>query len=344
MYNKYDPSKTCLVTGAAGFIGFHLSRKLLEQGARVVGFDNINDYYSPALKHSRLDILGEYPSFTFVKGDLADADAVNLLIADYKPDIVVNLAAQAGVRYSITNPKAYIDSNVVGFFNVLEACRHSEELSGKRIEHLLYASSSSVYGNQQKTPFSTDDDVSRPISLYAATKKTDELMAYTYSHLYGIPTTGLRFFTVYGPYGRPDMAYFSFTNKLIKGETIQIFNNGDMKRDFTYVDDIVQGIENMLCNPPQGADPAKVYNIGNNAPEDLLHFVETLEKCLMAEGIISSPAAKEFLPMQAGDVYQTFADVTPLVNDFGFKPSTSIETGLGNFAKWYREYYNTDNK
>lgn len=333
---KYAPlnvRKKILITGAAGFVGFHLVQRLLEQGMSIIGYDNVNDYYDVRLKYARLDMLKSYPGFAFVKGDLADQEAVNALFISYEPDIVVNLAAQAGVRYSITNPRAYIDSNIVGFLNILEACRHHP------VEHLLYASSSSVYGNQQKTPFSTDDDVSKPISLYAATKKSNELMAFTYSHLYGIPTTGLRFFTVYGPYGRPDMAYFSFTNKLVKGETIQIYNNGDMKRDFTYVDDIVQGIENMLCNPPMGEDPAKVYNIGNNQPEDLLHFVETLERCLMAEGVIQQPAKKEFLPMQPGDVYQTYADVGALMHDFDFKPSTSIEAGLSRFAKWYKAFY-----
>lgn len=334
---------TILLTGASGFIGYHLSRCLLQAGHTVIGFDNLNDYYEVSLKESRLKGLSSFPGFSFIRGDLADAGAVNELFTQHHPDIVINLAAQAGVRYSITNPKAYIDSNITGFFNILEACRHYP------MKHLLYASSSSVYGNQQKTPFSTDDDVSHPISLYAATKKSNELMAYTYSHLYGIPTTGLRFFTVYGPYGRPDMAYFSFTNKLVKGETIQIFNNGDMKRDFTYIDDIVQGIVNMLDHPPVddvqgGPDPARVYNIGNNKPEDLLHFVETLERCLMAEGIIDKPSKKEFLPMQPGDVYQTYADVEPLMRDFGFKPSTPIEVGLRHFAKWYKEYYLQGNR
>ncbi len=332
-FKPLDNTKKILVTGAAGFIGFHLSKKLCGQGVEVVGYDNINDYYDVNLKYARLDILSKLDNFTFVKGDLADKAAVDKLFEENKFDIVVNLAAQAGVRYSIENPQAYIDSNIIGFFNILEACRHNP------VEHLLYASSSSVYGNQQKTPFSTTDDVSKPISLYAATKKSNELMAYTYSHLYSIPTTGLRFFTVYGPYGRPDMAYFGFTNKIMKGETIKIFNNGDMKRDFTYVDDIVQGIENMLCNPPAGEDPAKVYNIGNNNPEDLLYFVKTLESCLMKEGLISEPAKKEFLPMQPGDVYQTYADVSELMNDFDFKPSTSIEEGLSRFARWYREFY-----
>lgn len=332
-YNKMDPTKKYFITGAAGFIGFFLSKKLLEQGAEVIGIDNMNDYYDDRLKEARLEILLEFEKFTFIRGNIADKDLVFSIFEKNKPNIVVNLAAQAGVRYSITNPDAYIESNIVGFFNILEACRHNP------VEHLLYASSSSVYGMQEKTPFSVTDDVSHPISLYAATKKSDELMAYTYSHLYNIPTTGLRFFTVYGPFGRPDMAYFGFTNKMIKGETIQIFNNGDMKRDFTYIDDIVLGIENMLCNPPQGEDPAKIYNIGNNKPEDLMTYIQTLEKCLIEEGVITHEAKKEFLPMQPGDVYQTYADVTELMNDFDFKPSTSIEDGLSAFAKWYKEFY-----
>lgn len=330
-YNALDTTKKILVTGAAGFIGFHLSKLLLQKGVTVIGFDNINDYYDVNLKYARLAILEKFENFTFVKGDLADKTAVDNLFSENKFDIVVNLAAQAGVRYSIENPQVYIESNVIGFFNILEACRNNP------VEHLLYASSSSVYGNQQKTPFSTDDDVSKPISLYAATKKSNELMAYTYSHLYGIPSTGLRFFTVYGPYGRPDMAYFSFTQKIIKGETIKIFNDGDMYRDFTYVDDIVKGIENMLCNPPEAdenGDRATVYNIGNNSPEKLMYFIETLEKAL------GKTARKEFLPMQPGDVYQTYADVTPLIEKYGFKPSTSIEDGLAKFVEWYKEYYN----
>lgn len=338
-FRPLDTTKKVLVTGAAGFIGFHLSKSLLEKGVRVVGLDNVNDYYDVGLKRARLELLCTYPAFEFVEGSIADKELVFELFARQGFDIVVNLAAQAGVRYSITNPDAYIESNIVGFFNILEAMRHSEELSRKRAEHLIYASSSSVYGNQQKTPFSTDDDVSRPISLYAATKKSDELMAYTYSHLYGIPTTGLRFFTVYGPYGRPDMAYFSFTDKLVRGETIRIFNGGDMKRDFTYIDDIVHCVMNMLCNPPVDLVPQKVYNIGNNHPEDLLFFVETLENCLMDEGLIKEPGKKEFLPMQPGDVYQTYADVSALTRDFGFKPSTDIRTGLGRFVKWYKEFY-----
>ncbi|HHX36522.1 MAG TPA: NAD-dependent epimerase/dehydratase family protein [Clostridiaceae bacterium] len=323
-----------LVTGAAGFIGFHLSKKLLSNGYAVIGFDNINDYYDINLKHARLDILKKYSNFSFIEADLADGQAVDSAFMTYHPQIVVNLAAQAGVRYSITNPKSYIDSNIVGFFNILEACRHHP------VKHLVYASSSSVYGNQEKTPFSVDDSVDHPISLYAATKKSNELMAYTYSHLYRVPTTGLRFFTVYGPYGRPDMAYYSFTDKMVKGESIKIFNHGDMKRDFTYVDDVVQGILNLLDVPAEGKNLARLYNIGNNKPEDLLHFIETLEQCLIDEGLIKESAKKEFLPMQPGDVYQTYADVSDLMRDFDFKPSTTIEVGLSRFAKWYKEFYN----
>lgn len=322
--------KVVLVTGAAGFIGFHLSRKLLNEGFKVIGFDNLNDYYDVSLKNARLDILKNFKDFIFIKGDLADHDAVNKLFSDYSPKIVINLAAQAGVRYSIENPGAYINSNIVGFFNILEACRYNG------VEHLLYASSSSVYGNQKKTPFSTSDNVDHPISLYAATKKSDELMAFTYSHLYGIPSTGLRFFTVYGPFGRPDMAYFGFANKIMNNEPIKIFNNGDMYRDFTYIDDIVQGIFNMINHPPvksAEADPYIVYNIGNNKPEKLLYFVETLEKCL------NKKAKKEFLPMQPGDVYQTYADISGIMKDFNFKPSTGIEEGLSKFVQWYKEYY-----
>ena len=319
-----------LVTGAAGFVGFQLSKSLLNQGAAIIGFDNLNDYYDVNLKDSRLEILKKYANFAFIKGDLADSKEVVNLFEKYQPGIVINLAAQAGVRYSIENPKAYIDSNITGFFNILEACRHHS------VEHLLYASSSSVYGNQEKTPFSTQDNVDNPISLYAATKKSNELMAHTYSHLYDIPTTGLRFFTVYGPYGRPDMAYFGFTEKIINGESIKIFNNGDMYRDFTYIDDIVKGIENMLFNSPkrkEGVAPYKIYNIGNNQPEKLMYFIETLEKAIGKE------AKKEFLPMQPGDVYQTYADVSDLMNDFDFKPSTPIEEGLQKFVEWYKEYY-----
>ena len=321
-----------LVTGAAGFIGFHLTKQLLTAGYQVIGFDNLNDYYDPALKRARLDQLFG-PGFHFIKGDLADKALIDKVFEEHKPQFVVNLAAQAGVRYSITNPQAYIDSNIVGFFNILEACRHHP------VKHLVYASSSSVYGNQQKTPFSVDDDVSHPISLYAATKKTNELMTYTYSHLYGVPATGLRFFTVYGPWGRPDMAYFSFTNKLIKGEPIKVFNHGDMKRDFTYIDDIVQGIMNLLESPSRATPPHRVYNIGNNEPVNLMQFIKTLETCLKQEGLTSEPAKMEFLPMQDGDVYQTYADVDALIRDFDFKPATTIEDGLSAFAVWYKQYY-----
>jgi len=298
----------------------------LERGVKIIGFDNLNDYYDVNLKLARLEILNKYENFTFVKGDLAENAEVVKLFKQYRPEIVVNLAAQAGVRYSIENPRTYIDSNINGFFNILEACRHFP------VKHLLYASSSSVYGNQEKTPFSVEDNVDNPISLYAASKKSNELMAYTYSHLYDIPTTGLRFFTVYGPYGRPDMAYFSFTKKIINGETIKIFNNGDMYRDFTYIDDVVQGIENIIFSTPKSA--YKVYNIGNNKPEKLMYFVETLEK------IIGKTAKKEFLSMQAGDVYQTYANVSELMNDFDFKPNTAIEDGLQKFVDWYLNFYN----
>lgn len=326
-------SKKYLVTGAAGFIGYFLSKKLIQKGIEVVGVDNINDYYDTKLKEARLADLYTYPHFSFVKADISDKETIFSLFEKERFDVVINLAAQAGVRYSITNPDVYIQSNVVGFFNILEACRKYP------VEHLLYASSSSVYGNQQKTPFSVEDDVSKPISLYAATKKSNELMAFTYSHLYKIPSTGLRFFTVYGPFGRPDMAYFGFTNKIVNGETIKVFNNGDLKRDFTYIDDIVTGIEKLIDFPPTGDSPAEVYNIGNNNPEDLLRFIEVLEDCLIKEGIVLEPAKKEFLPMQAGDVYQTFADVKPLEDKIGFKPQTSIEEGLSRFAKWYKNFY-----
>lgn len=332
LLKPFDASKRILVTGAAGFIGFHLSKRLLEAGVQVAGIDNLNDYYDPALKESRLAILRQFPQFTFVKGDIADCDVVEKLFRESAPDIVVNLAAQAGVRYSIDHPRSYIDSNIIGFFNVLEACRHHP------VEHLLFASSSSVYGNQEKTPFATTDPVDHPISLYAATKKSDELMAFTYSHLYGIPATGLRFFTVYGPYGRPDMAYFKFADLIRQGQPIKVYNHGDMLRDFIYVDDIVQGIVNMLCNPPApmgGKETAryKLYNIGNNKPVRLLDFITTLEK------VLGRTAEKEFLPMQPGDVYQTCADVSGLERDFGFRPATDIATGLACFAQWYKEYY-----
>ena len=319
-----------LITGCAGFIGFHLSRFLLEQGEEVTGIDNLNDYYEVSLKEARLGLLKPYDGFSFRKGDIADKETVKTLFEEEKPEIVVNLAAQAGVRYSIENPQAYIDSNLVGFFNILEGCRHYP------VKHLLYASSSSVYGNQQKTPFSVEDPVDHPISLYAATKKSNELMAHAYCHLYGIPSTGLRFFTVYGPFGRPDMAYFSFAKKIYAGQPIQVFNQGDLYRDFTYIDDIVKGIVAMLKHPPvpnEAGDRYKVYNIGNHTPVKLLDFIETLEKAL------GEKAEKVFLPMQPGDVYQTYADVTELMKDFDFKPSTPIAEGLERFAEWYKEYY-----
>lgn len=327
---ELDITKTYLVTGAAGFIGFFLSKALLEKGATVVGFDNLNDYYDVSLKEHRLSILKEYGRFTFVKGDLSDKDAVFKVFEDYNPYVVVNLAAQAGVRYSIENPDAYIQSNIVGFFNILEACRHYP------VEHLVYASSSSVYGGNKKVPFSTEDKVDNPVSLYAATKKSNELMAYSYSKLYGIKSTGLRFFTVYGPMGRPDMAAFLFANAIMQDKPIKVFNNGDMRRDFTYVDDIIEGVMDIIPNPPKPDEHGvnyKVYNIGNNSPEDLMTFIGTLEKALGKE------AKKEFLPMQPGDVPQTYADVTELMKDFGFKPDTSIEVGLDRFAKWFKEYY-----
>lgn len=322
-------NKKVLITGAAGFIGYHFSNRLLEKGFNVIGFDNINNYYDVKLKYKRLELLGAFQNFVFIKGDLADQATLNSIFTEYQPEIIVNLGAQAGVRYSIQNPEAYIQSNIIGFFNILEACRNFP------IEHLIYASSSSVYGTNKKVPFSTEDKVDHPVSLYAATKKSNELMAYSYSSLYGIPATGLRFFTVYGPYGRPDMAYYSFTEKIIAGKTIKIYNNGDMYRDFTYIDDIVTGMENMLCNSPAKDNNGvahKVYNIGNNKPEKLMDFITILEKTIGKE------AKKEYLPMQPGDVYQTYADVTDLINDFGFKPDTPINVGLFEFVKWYLDY------
>ena len=326
----FDPTKVYLVTGGAGFIGFHLSKRLLAEGARVIGFDNMNDYYEVSLKEARLAILKEFPGYTFVRGDLADKEAVFSLFETYRPQITVNLGAQAGVRYSIDNPDAYIQSNLVGFANILEACRHFGT------EHLVFASSSSVYGGNDKVPFSTEDKVDSPVSLYAATKKSNELMAHAYSKLYGISLTGLRFFTVYGPMGRPDMAYFKFAKKIMAGEPIQIYNHGDMRRDFTYIDDIVAGIEKILCHPPgkdENGAAYKIYNIGNNKPEKLMDYISVLERCLGKE------AKKEFLPMQPGDVYETYADVTDLMRDFDFKPSTTIEEGLSRFAEWFLDYY-----
>ena len=322
--------KTYLVTGAAGFIGFFLSKALLDKGEQVIGLDNLNDYYEVSLKESRLAVLKKYENFQFYRADLADKEAVFAIFKQHFPAVVVNLAAQAGVRYSIENPDAYISSNIEGFFHILEACRHYP------VEHLVFASSSSVYGGNKKVPFSTEDQVDKPVSLYAATKKSNELMAYAYSKLYGIPLTGLRFFTVYGPMGRPDMAYFKFAKKIMAGEPIQIYNHGDMRRDFTYIDDIVAGIEKILCHPPgkdENGAAYKIYNIGNNKPEKLMDYISVLERCLGKE------AKKEFLPMQPGDVYETYADVTDLMRDFDFKPSTTIEEGLSRFAEWFLDYY-----
>ena len=330
---------TVVVTGAAGFIGSYLSKNLLDSDSsiKIIGIDCITDYYDVSLKEERLNMLSNYGDrFNFIKGDISDKSLIDEIFSKYKPDVVVNLAAQAGVRYSITNPDAYIKSNLIGFYNILEACRHNP------VKHLVFASSSSVYGTNKKVPYSTEDKVDNPVSLYAATKKSNELMAHAYCKLYKIPATGLRFFTVYGPMGRPDMAYFKFTNKLVKGEPIEIYNMGDMYRDFTYIDDIVKGIVNVMQKSPDETEdgaPYKIYNIGNNKPESLMYFVETLEKCLINEGIISEPGKKILLPMQPGDVYQTYADVKELEKDFGFKPSTSLETGLANFAKWYKGYY-----
>lgn len=330
-YQKLNTSYTYLITGSAGFIGFHLAKLLLEEGCRVIGYDNLNDYYDQTLKTARLEILAQHSSlFTFIEGDLADKEKLDTLFTEFKPQIVVNLAAQAGVRYSIDNPEAYVQSNLVGFFNILESCRQHP------VQHLVYASSSSVYGMNSKIPFSTEDKTDAPVSLYAATKKSNELLAHSYCHLYGIPSTGLRFFTVYGPYGRPDMAYFSFTGKILAGRSINVFNGGDMYRDFTYIDDIVEALQRILCNPPlknEQGNKFKIYNIGNNSPEKLLYFIEVLENALGRKAKI------EFLPMQSGDVYQTYADVTALMEDFDFKPATPLSVGLERFVQWYRAYY-----
>ena len=334
-YRKPDCTKKVLITGAAGFIGGHLAERLLKDGFTVLGVDNLNDYYDVRLKELRISGLIKFEKFKFEKLDISEKKEVERVFSEYQPDIVVNLAAQAGVRYSIENPDAYIESNIIGFYNILEACRHSRQEGRRPVEHLLFASSSSVYGNQKKTPFSVTDPVDRPISLYAATKKSNELMAYTYCHLYQIPSTGLRFFTVYGPCGRPDMAYFSFSEKIMKGEPIRIFNHGDLYRDFTYVDDIVEGIVRMLNNPPvpnEEGDQYKVYNIGNNKPVKLMDFIETLEK------VLGKKALKEYYPMQPGDVYQTYADVDELTADFDYRPSTGIEEGLARFAEWYQDW------
>lgn len=347
-YNVNLDGKTVLVTGAAGFIGSNLVKRLFQdfQNIKVVGIDCITDYYDVNIKYNRLkeiEVLGR--DWTFVKESIADKSAVDQLFQQYHFAVVVNLAAQAGVRYSITNPDAYIQSNLIGFYNILEACRHHE------VEHLVYASSSSVYGSNKKVPYSTDDKVDNPVSLYAATKKSNELMAHAYSKLYNIPSTGLRFFTVYGPAGRPDMAYFGFTNKLVKGETIKIFNYGNCKRDFTYVDDIVEGVVRVMQHAPEkqnGEDglpipPYKVYNIGNNSPENLLDFVTILQEELIRAGVLPQnydfESYKELVPMQPGDVPVTYADTTPLENDFAFKPSTSLRVGLRKFAEWYKAFY-----
>ena len=344
---------TVLVTGAAGFIGANLVKRLFADvsDVKIIGIDSITDYYDVNIKYERLgEIEAIGRDWTFIKGSIADKTLIDNIFQKYKPKVVVNLAAQAGVRYSITNPGAYIESNLIGFYNILEACRNNE------VEHLVYASSSSVYGSNKKVPYSTDDKVDNPVSLYAATKKSNELMAHAYSKLYNIPSTGLRFFTVYGPAGRPDMAYFGFTDKLRKGEKIQIFNYGNCKRDFTYIDDIVEGVVRVMQHAPEkreGEDglpvpPYAVYNIGNNSPENLLDFVTILQEELVAAGVLPDDydfdAHKELVPMQPGDVPVTFADTTPLERDFGFKPNTSLRQGLRCFAQWYAKYYCTDNQ
>ena len=352
-------NKTILITGAAGFIGSNLVLRCLSEveGVTVIGIDNMNNYYDVSIKEYRLQKIEECAvahstaTWHFIKGNIADKALIDKVFADYKPEVVVNLAAQAGVRYSITNPDAYIEANIIGFYNILEACRHSYDDGAKGVEHLVYASSSSVYGSNKKVPYSTDDKVDNPVSLYAATKKSNELFAHSYSKLYNIPSTGLRFFTVYGPAGRPDMAYFGFTNKLLKGETIQIFNFGNCKRDFTYVDDIVEGVLRVMDKAPEkvtGEDglpipPYAVYNIGNNQPENLLDFVDILQQELIRAGVLPEDydfeAHKELVPMQPGDVPVTYADTTALERDFGFKPSTSLREGLRKFAEWYKEFY-----
>jgi nucleoside-diphosphate-sugar epimerase len=351
-YNINLSGKTILVTGAAGFIGANLVKKLYQQignNIKVIGIDSITDYYDVNIKYERLHELEQLPGFTFIKGNIADKQLIDQLFNEHQPAVVVNLAAQAGVRYSITNPGAYIESNLIGFYNILEACRHHE------VEHLVYASSSSVYGSNKKVPYSTDDKVDNPVSLYAATKKSNELMAHAYSKLYNIPSTGLRFFTVYGPAGRPDMAYFGFTNKLRRGEKIQIFNYGHCKRDFTFVDDIVEGVIRIMQHAPEkrnGEDglpipPYEVYNIGNSSPENLLDFVTILQEELVRAGVLPADydfeAHKELVPMQPGDVPVTFADTTPLERDFGFRPSTPLRMGLRAFAEWYAQYYRVEN-
>ncbi|ANU22489.1 SDR family NAD(P)-dependent oxidoreductase [Planococcus donghaensis] len=338
-YKPLDSSKVYFITGAAGFIGYYLSKRLLESGCKVVGIDNLNEYYDIKLKYDRLHQLESNENFDFIKGDISDKELVSSLFEQYKPNIIVNLAAQAGVRYSIENPDVYIQSNVIGFYNILEACRHYP------VDHLLYASSSSVYGANKKVPFEETDFVDNPVSLYASTKKSNELMAHTYSHLYKIPASGLRFFTVYGPMGRPDMAYFGFTNKLFADEEIKIFNNGDFEndlyRDFTYIDDIVEGIQRLLSNPPgeTGEVPHKIFNIGNSKPEKLMVFIESLEKCLSNSLGRTIEFRKKFEPIKPGDVPATYASTKLLEQAIDFKPKTSIEEGLQKFTDWYCEYY-----
>lgn len=339
-YKELDINKTYLVTGAAGFIGSFLSKRLSEQGCKVIGIDNINDYYDVKLKYARLENLKPYENFTFIKGDISDKDMIMKTFEDYKPNVVINLAAQAGVRYSIENPDVYIQSNIIGFYNILEACRYNP------VDHLVYASSSSVYGSNKKVPFEEIDFVDHPVSLYAATKKSNELMAHTYSHLYKIPSTGLRFFTVYGPMGRPDMAYFGFTDKYFKGEPIRIFNNGDFEhdlyRDFTYIDDIIEGIVRLLNNPPiknEDLSAHRVFNIGNNSPEKLMEFIGALEKALSNSLGREVEFEKIFEPIKPGDVPATYASTDKLKEAVGFKPETSIEDGLQKFADWYTGYY-----
>ena len=353
-YNIILNGKTVLVTGVAGFIGSNLAKRLLTDYAelQVIGIDSITDYYDVSLKHDRLKGLEEFGDrFVFIHDSIANREIIIRLFDEYKPAIVVNLAAQAGVRYSITNPDAYVESNLIGFYNILEACRHSYDNGQTGVEHLVYASSSSVYGSNKKVPYSTDDKVDNPVSLYAATKKSNELLAHAYSKLYNIPSTGLRFFTVYGPAGRPDMAYFGFTDKLVKGEKIRIFNYGNCKRDFTYIDDIVEGVVRVMQHAPEritGEDglplpPYKVYNIGNSQPENLLDFVDILQQELVRAGVLPAnyafEAHKELVPMQPGDVPVTYADTTPLEHDFGFKPSTFLRNGLREFAEWYAKFH-----
>ena len=350
-YNVILSSKTVLITGVAGFIGSYLAQRLFQETTdiKVVGIDNMNDFYDVRLKEERLRVLTGHESFTFIKGDIADKQTIDNLFSKYKPQIVVNLAAQAGVRYSITNPDAYITSNLIGFYNILEACRHSYDNGQEGVEHLVYASSSSVYGSNKKVPYSTDDKVDNPVSLYAATKKSNELMAHAYSKLYDIPSTGLRFFTVYGPAGRPDMAYFGFTNKLVKGGTIEIFNYGNCKRDFTYIDDIVEGVIRVMQHAPErsvGKDglpvpPYAVYNIGNNNPESLLDFVSILQEELVCAGVLPTDydfnSHKELVPMQPGDVERTYADISKAKKLIGYEPKTSFEEGIKKFVEWYKE-------